>query len=1674
MAYDNLNAFLYVNYYNGNDDQQIITCANVPIQFTGNTTIGSTAVSVSSLSGLIAGQHVFASSIPAGDTIATVGPGNTITLTTAATGSATSTPMGANGPSNPGCLSISPPVYGNGLAVDGAGNVYTAFGSGSSSGYIAQFPPGFSGPNGNGRAYSPTSTGFTGGAATPGMVGLIGLAADNAGQVFVDSGAEIFLYSPSFSGSTPNGNFVAVAGTGVNGYNGDNGTATLLQLDDSEGVALDENGALWIADTVNNRIREITPAGFGQGEGTGSVTGGSPAFGCLQCGPQSLGNGTGGVAGYGNQPAPTDTIQTDRISNVTLLNPANHKLYIAYPNALAIFNTSNDAVESTAGSVDVVLQTVTQMVLDAATNDIWAITSAGQVLEINSATDQVINGPFAVATSAQAQAIAVDSKLNQVYVAYGVTSGITVSYHLAVVNGASGTTTTTLSLNGPAQAMVADSARGVAYLIAQDPYSACPSCPQYDYDIVVINGTTANEGLPIEITSTTTLIEGSEYSSGVTHSSLAIDPHTGKVVFADAVDAYFSLYNPAVPSYEATDHVSLGWIPNAVTIDTANSIAYITDSQYNNVQAVGLATVLNNTAYGWSYNLFSGTQGGNSCGFMANAVVPDASVGEVYITTCTVSGNAATPVLNQLQYTGVTANGSVLTPTFTCGYGPTCSPLDTYNLPLTSTGGLSSYTYVLNIDSSDHALFVQNGAGVPTGAGQPNTLPDILVFNGPYPPAARPQIQFAPGTTISFGNAPLGSTSSTTLTVNNIGAGSMLTPFFFDTGANAADFSAGALEPCGGNSLAPNGTCDVQLSFTPSRLAAESATFTVLDDSPDEPQTISVSGTGVLPVGSGTTPSSTLLQVSALQVMPGNQLKLYATVSPAIGSSGEQVIFLDNNTSPATVLGSGTSAGGSVWTLSTSTLAPGTHALTAYYAGDSTYAPSTSATVNVVISSSTGTGPSQPLLSFTPGSFYEAFNNTSGTTSNSDIGIDAAGDDFVLDSGVGSVAEYTVGGTTVSYVPAGSFVDPGGYVMTHPSGVAVAPTGGDVYITDTPSNVMAETTTAGSSFISNPEIYGLGACNGGTPTNFVTLSSPTGISIGPASKTSSIPNSAGYDLYLADSGNKRVLEINPVGGNTSQCGFYPGGVVDAIVGGTGSSSGPATLTYPLSVAASGSNVYIADAPPAITNPSQGPGTIYKNGVAISNPDIVFPYSLAVDAAGDLYYSDESLSQVWRIDTVGNFLLVAGDGLNSAPGTPCTSAAPCQATQTSILTPYGLAISGNGSIFIGDAVATGQVGEVNVTTGILSFPNQSTSTTSNALTVTVTDTASMPVGASGAVIAGTDMGDFAIAVGGTCNTSMGFILNPGQSCTILVNFTPQATGTRLAQINLTTQSEIYGGTLQTIQLNGNGVAPGSISQTITFPAPLRPVVYGAAADTLSATATSGLSVQYSILSGPGVLSGNTVSFTGAGTVKIVASQPGGTNSNGTYSAASSVEQDITVMPATLTVSAQPATRCYEAANPAFTASFTGFIPPDTQSSVVTGSPAFTVATNGYPDSPVGTVITVSTGQGTLALISPNYVLSLATTTLTVSCKEAQFIEPGLNPSIAIPITVGVPFYLTASASSGLPVTYTVESGSGNVGPGIFGGTALTATGTGTITVQISQPGNNNFNAATPVNIMFTGH
>jgi uncharacterized repeat protein (TIGR02543 family) len=247
------------------------------------------------------------------------------------------------------------------------------------------------------------------------------------------------------------------------------------------------------------------------------------------------------------------------------------------------------------------------------------------------------------------------------------------------------------------------------------------------------------------------------------------------------------------------------------------------------------------------------------------------------------------------------------------------------------------------------------------------------------------------------------------------------------------------------------------------------------------------------------------------------------------------------------------------------------------------------------------------------------------------------------------------------------------------------------------------------------------------------------------------------------------------------------------------------------------------------------------------------------------------------------------------------------------------------------------------------------------------------------------------------------------------------------------------------------AGGSTSQTITFPAPATPVTYGAGPLSLGATASSNLPVTYAV-TGPALLSGSTLSFTGQGTVNITAMQTG----SSTYAAATPVARSIIVNPATLTVAINGSpSRIFGQANPAFAYSIGTFVNGDTQATATTGAPLIT--TSAVPKSPAGTTYPINIAIGTLA--APNYTINLVGGTLSVTGNAAQGI---LFPALAN-FTHGTSTPLAAIASSGLPVIFTVTSGNAT----ITGGNTLNITGTGSITVTATQPGNGNFAAATPV-------
>ena len=253
------------------------------------------------------------------------------------------------------------------------------------------------------------------------------------------------------------------------------------------------------------------------------------------------------------------------------------------------------------------------------------------------------------------------------------------------------------------------------------------------------------------------------------------------------------------------------------------------------------------------------------------------------------------------------------------------------------------------------------------------------------------------------------------------------------------------------------------------------------------------------------------------------------------------------------------------------------------------------------------------------------------------------------------------------------------------------------------------------------------------------------------------------------------------------------------------------------------------------------------------------------------------------------------------------------------------------------------------------------------------------------------------------------------------------------------------------VSGTLTVSGGVSQTITFN-PLANVLFGVGPITLTATASSTLPVTYAA-TGPALVSGSTLTITGAGLVTVTASQPGNAN----YAAAPSVSQGFTVNKAVLTVTASNASRPYGAANPAFTYAITGFVNGNT-SSVVSGT-ATETTTATATSAPGSYPITFSTES----LVAANYTFNYVSGTLTVSGGVSQTLT--FNPLPNVTLGVG-PITLTATASSGLPVSYAVS------GPATLSGSTLTITGTGLVTVTASQAGNAGYAAATPVAQSFT--
>ncbi len=209
---------------------------------------------------------------------------------------------GTNGFSGDGGLAVNASLSSPGsVAVNASGNFFIADFSGrirkvNTSGIISTVAG-----SGLGGGYA-----GDGGAASQAML-------NSPNSVAVDSTGALFITDTSnhrIRKVAANGIISTVAGNGTNGFSGDGGAATNASLNSPGEIAFDGSGTLYFADTLNHRIRKVTPNGI-----ISTVAGnGTNAF-----------SGDGGAATNASLNSPFG-IAFDAIGNLFIADTQNHRI----------------------------------------------------------------------------------------------------------------------------------------------------------------------------------------------------------------------------------------------------------------------------------------------------------------------------------------------------------------------------------------------------------------------------------------------------------------------------------------------------------------------------------------------------------------------------------------------------------------------------------------------------------------------------------------------------------------------------------------------------------------------------------------------------------------------------------------------------------------------------------------------------------------------------------------------------------------------------------------------------------------------------------------------------------------------------------------------------------------------------------------------------------------------------------------------------------------------------------------------------------------------------------------------------------------------------------------------------------------------------------------------------
>ena len=299
-----------------------------------------------------------------------------------------------------------------------------------------------------------------------------------------------------------------------------------------------------------------------------------------------------------------------------------------------------------------------------------------------------------------------------------------------------------------------------------------------------------------------------------------------------------------------------------------------------------------------------------------------------------------------------------------------------------------------------------------------------------------------------------------------------------------------------------------------------------------------------------------------------------------------------------------------------------------------------------------------------------------------DVAVDSAGNLYIAESANGSVER--VDGKThfiTSYVGTGlaGFGGDGGQAaqarLSHPTGVAVDAKG-NLYIADSGNNRVRRVDASTGVITTYAGNGRTGLSGDGGPASAAELNNPTGLAF-----------DADGNLFIADHDNDLIRRVD---GKTGEITTVAGGGTSGAIGDGGPATS-ATLTGPYAVAVDADgNLCIADREGErireVDAKSQTIRTVAGRGFPAYSGDgqlgtkaqIDDPSGIAVDKAGNVYFSDSRNNRIREVTTDGIIITVAGTGKDAFSGDNSV------AGFAAIFNPMGLAFDPSGNLFFADS------------------------------------------------------------------------------------------------------------------------------------------------------------------------------------------------------------------------------------------------------------------------------------------------------------------------------------------------------------------------------------------------------